>query len=103
MKATKAEIIEAVSRTSQLSRNQIKQTLNLILDNIHSLLVEQGAVELRGFGTFIARVRVARDNARNPHTGGYVSVVEHRVAVFKPGKNMREDIAPIPNTAPPEE
>lgn len=93
MKATKAEIIDCVSKNSHLNKTQVKRALNLILDNIQLLLADHGTVELRGFGTFSTRERQARDNARNPKTGELVSVGKRRVPFFRPGKEMRRIVA----------
>lgn len=93
MKATKSEIIDRVSRQSPLNKAQIKRTLNLILDEIQTLLDERGAVELRRFGTFSTRILSARDNARNPRTGEKVSVKERRVPSFKPSREMRRVVS----------
>lgn len=95
MKATKSEIITSVSEHSQLSKAQIKRTLNLILDHVQQLLADRGTVELRGFGTFGTRERQARDNARNPKTGEKISVQKRRVPFFRPGKEMRRIVAAL--------
>lgn len=93
MKATKTEVINCLYEQSQLNKAQSKQTLNLILENIQSLLERYGTVELRGFGTFSTHIRKARDNARNPRTGERVSVEARRAPYFKPGKKMRKAVA----------
>ena len=46
-------------------------------------------IELRGFGTFSAKVRDAR-SSRNPKTGAPVAVPRKVVPSFKAGKEMRE-------------
>jgi len=51
-------------------------------------LIQDGRVELRGFGAFSTRARDAR-TGRNPRTGESVDVSAKRVPYFKPGKEMR--------------
>lgn len=55
-------------------------------------LVEGKTVELRGFGTFEIRVRKGRERARNPKTGEIVKVEDHGVAVFRPGKELKDSV-----------
>ncbi|MBQ4555069.1 MAG: HU family DNA-binding protein [Spirochaetaceae bacterium] len=49
-------------------------------------------MELRGFGTFDVIPRKSRDNARNPQTSEVVSVPEHFVVKFRPGKEIEESL-----------
>jgi integration host factor subunit beta len=46
-------------------------------------------VELRGVGTFEVRTRKGRSKARNPKTGEIVSVEDHGVAAFRPGRELK--------------
>ena len=48
--------------------------------------------ELRGFGTFEVRVRKGKEKARNPKTGEIVSVDKHGVAVFRAGRELKEEL-----------
>ena len=45
-------------------------------------------IELRGFGVFSVKERVARQ-ARNPQTGAIISVSAKRVSLFKAAKTLR--------------
>ena len=47
-------------------------------------------VELRGFGTFEVKLRKGRKRARNPKTGAIVSVEDHGVASFRPGRELKK-------------
>ena len=51
---------------------------------------EEKVIELRGFGTFEVRTRKGREKARNPKTGDLVAVDTHGVAVFRPGKELKD-------------
>ena len=94
-KATKNEIINSVAENSSFSKYQTKLMLNLILGHIRLLLTTHDKIEIRGFGVFEARMRNARDNARNPKTGETVSLPARRVICFRPGKSMRRSIPPF--------
>ena len=48
--------------------------------------------ELRGFGTFEVRIRKGKEKARNPKTGEIVSVDQHGVAVFRAGRELKEEL-----------
>lgn len=65
--------------------------VNIVLDEITNTLREGGRVELRGFGTFVAKERTARVG-RNPRTGTTVEVAAKKAPAFKPGKEIREQL-----------
>ena len=47
-------------------------------------------MEFRGFSTFEERQRKGRTHAQNPKTGETVSVEDHGVAAFKPGRELKQ-------------
>jgi len=61
----------------------------LATDEIVETFRNRDRVELRGFGTFTAKERIAR-TGRNPRTGTAVEVTAKKAPAFKPGKEMRE-------------
>ena len=89
-KLTKAEIIETIMEKSGVSKEGIHFILDAIFEEIRDALSEGRTVELRGFGTFEIRMRKGRQKARNPKTGEAIQVNDHGVAVFRPGKELRE-------------
>ena len=72
-----------------LSRRDIEKVVNAILGEITDSLARGERVELRGFGAFSTKQRLAR-TGRNPRTGDKVPVTEKLVPFFKTGKEMRE-------------
>ena len=72
-----------------LAVRDIDAIVECFFDEIVEQLADGGRIELRGFGTFSTRARVAR-TGRNPRTGDAVDVQAKRVPYFKPGKEMRE-------------
>lgn len=86
---TKAELVEEVCKTSQLSKKDAETVVQTVLDSIVESLKKGDKVELRGFGSFRIRSRQARQG-RNPKTGILVKVPAKRVPYFKPGKELRE-------------
>ena len=84
---TKKDIVRLVSEKTDLSQQQVKEIVQLTLESIIHVLVRDGRIELRNFGVFKVKERVAR-NARNPRTGEEVHVPQHETVAFKPGKLM---------------
>ena len=99
---TKSELIEEVaSRAPEISRRDIEIIVNTIFDSMTLALARHDRIEIRGFGSFTAKERRARD-ARNPRTGESVSVPRKWVPFFTVGKELRERInqTPQPLDAP---
>ncbi len=88
-KVTRAELIESLHEKSSINRKDIHRLLDFLIEEIKNALVKDSTVELRGFGTFEVRTRKGRSKARNPKTGELVSVQDHGVAVFRPGKELK--------------
>ena len=86
---TKADLIDEVSKLSNLTKKETETIVNTIFDNITDALAKGDKVELRGFGSFRIRHRGAR-TGRNPKTGDKVKVPPKRIPYFKPGKELRE-------------
>ena len=85
---TKAELVDEVSRNSDLNKKDAEVIVQTVLDSIVDSLKVGEKVELRGFGSFRLRSRAARQG-RNPKTGEKVFVPAKRVPYFKPGKELK--------------
>lgn len=94
-KLTKAEIIENIYEKVQINRKDIHKVVDEMLSEVKNALVSDRIVELRGFGTFEVRTRKGRERARNPKTGEIVSVENHGVAVFRPGRELKKLVWPL--------
>jgi integration host factor subunit beta len=86
---TKAELVDAVAKKSELSKKDAEVIVQAVLDSIIDSLQTGEKVELRGFGSFRLRERASRQG-RNPKTGEKVHVPAKRVPYFKPGKELKE-------------
>ena len=86
---TKAELVDAVSKKSELSKKDAEVIVQAVLDSIIDSLQGGEKVELRGFGSFRLRERASRQG-RNPKTGEKVYVPAKKVPYFKPGKELKE-------------
>ena len=82
----KSELVKHIhTRSSQLSRRDVEKVVDAILEEIISAIAHGDRVELRGFGTFYARVRSAHVG-RNPKTGTNLVVPTTVLPRFKAGK-----------------
>ena len=86
---TKAELVEDVARAAELTKKDAERLVEIVFESIIETLNQGEKIELRGFGSFRVRERVAR-RGRNPKTGDPVSIPAKRVPYFKPGKELKE-------------
>jgi len=89
-KVTKAELIEALHAGRSLNRKDIHGLIDALFEEIKAAILAGKTVELRGFGTFEVKLRKGRKRARNPKTGAIVSVEDHGVASFRPGRELKK-------------
>jgi DNA-binding protein HU-beta len=89
---TKAELIDTLSANADLSKRQVGEFVDLLLDSIKSALVEGDKVQLIPFGSFVVRERKAREG-RNPSTGEPLTIPARRVPAFTAGKGLRDAVA----------
>ena len=102
---TKADLVEEVSRVTELTRKDSEVIVDTLFDSVIKALKEGDKLEVRGFGSFRVRQRNARVG-RNPKTGEKVEVPAKRVPYFKPSKELKdlinEDGSPVAAPSPQE-
>jgi integration host factor subunit beta len=86
---TKAELVEEVSRVSDLTKKHSEVIVETVFQSIIDALHRGEKIELRGFGSFRLRQREPR-KGRNPKTGDKVDVPPKKVPYFKPGKELKD-------------
>ena len=84
----KAELIERVSRDTNLTKTDVENVLNCITHWIKESVKKNDEVKLIGFGTFTKSKRKAR-TGRNPQTGAEIRIPASNVPKFKPGKEFK--------------
>jgi len=99
-KLTKADIVDAIYSKSKMNRKEIQDVVDLFIAEVKAALVSYNAVELRGFGTFDIKIRKGREKARNPKTGETVSVNSHGIAIFRPGRELKQDVWTLKQEVP---
>jgi integration host factor subunit beta len=95
---TKAELVDEVARVVQLTKKQAETIVNIVFDSIVESLRSGQKIELRGFGSFRLRSRKSR-TGRNPKTGEKVDVPSKKIPYFKPGKELKELINKVMESA----
>jgi len=98
IEVTKRDLIDEVSQQyPRFSRREAEVMVNVVFDSMTEALAKGERIEIRGFGSFWVKQRVAREG-RNPRTGALVAVAAKRVPLFKVGKELRYrvDGQPIP-------
>lgn len=94
---TKSELIEDIAlQTPELQRKDVETIINTILDTMSQALSSGKRIEIRGFGSFVPKLRKARAG-RNPRTGSDVKVPEKYVPFFTVGKELYERINQAPD------
>ena len=86
---TKADLVEEVSRVTELTRKDSEVIVDQLFDSVIKALKSGDKLEVRGFGSFRVRQRNARVG-RNPKTGEKVEVPAKRVPYFKPSKELKD-------------
>lgn len=88
---TKKELIDQIAERTQAKRVLVKRIIQSFLDGITKELCKDNRLELRDFGVFETRKRVAR-TAQNPKTLERVDVPAKRTVKFKMGRLMRDNL-----------
>ena len=88
---TKAELVDHVAATVQLSKAQTDAVLTQCLQAIIAAVQAGEAVDLRGFGRFHVRHRQPR-TGRNPRTGETLQILAKAVPTFTAGKAFQDRV-----------
>lgn len=88
---TKKDFVDRISEKTGQKRGEVKETIQLFLDEMIDELTNGNRLEFRDFGVFEVRERAARI-AQNPKTLEQVQVPARKAVRFKIGRLMRERI-----------
>lgn len=95
-KITKYDLVEAVYQNTKSEKKVVQEVVENFLLQLKESLKNGNTIELRGFGTFEARLRKGRAKARNPKTGEQLSVAPHYVAAFRAGQELKKSLWDLP-------
>jgi len=87
----KAEMVNAVSDKAGITKAQAAAALDTMIASIAGALRGGDKVTLVGFGTFSVVQRGAR-TGRNPRDNKPIKIAAKKVAKFKPGKKLADDV-----------
>lgn len=87
----KAEMVNAISDKAGITKAQAAAALDTMITSIGSALRGGDKVTLVGFGTFSVVSRGAR-TGRNPRDNKPIKIAAKKVAKFKPGKKLADDV-----------
>ncbi len=87
----KAELIDAVASSADLSKAAATRAVDAVVDQITESLRKGDSVTLVGFGTFEVRERAAR-TGRNPQTGETIQIKASKEPEFKAGKGYKDAV-----------
>jgi DNA-binding protein HU-beta len=89
----KADIINEVANRTKLPKADTAVIVDEVFKVIKESLAKGERLELRNFGVFQVKQRVARIG-RNPKTKVEAKIPPRRVPVFKPGREMKINLNP---------
>lgn len=90
----KSELIEKLAERSGINVMQSEEVVNLIYKKMKDALVNDGRIEIRGFGSFVVK-KYDSYQGRNPKTGQKIDVPPKKLPFFKVGKELKERIDKI--------
>jgi DNA-binding protein HU-beta len=88
----KAELVEAIASTANITKKQADLVLNATLEAIVQEVSDGNKVQIMGFGSFEARQNAAREG-RNPKTGEPMTIPARIVPKFHAGQAFKERVA----------
>lgn len=88
---TKADIVNEISKTTGLDKANVANTIEKFMEIVKDSLAHGENVYLRGFGSFIIKVR-SQKTARNISQNTTIIIPEHKIPAFKPAKVFMQDV-----------
>lgn len=86
----KAGLTEKISEATSLSKKQVEDVIEKLVETIIEELKGGRKVNLVGFGTFEARKRHTRGGVNPQHPTERIQIPEVTVAKFKTGKTLKD-------------
>jgi integration host factor subunit beta len=85
----KADLVKKVSERTSIPSSAAKVIVSTIFEEMRVSLQKGDRIEIRGFGSFVAR-QYGAYRGRNPKTGTVVDVAPKRLPHFKVGRELRD-------------
>ena len=87
----KTELVVAMAEKSGLTKKDSEKALKAFIDVVSEELINDGKVQLVGFGTFEVSKRPAR-KGRNPQTKQEITIAASKAPKFKAGKALKDAV-----------
>jgi integration host factor subunit alpha len=91
MTLTKADIIDSLYNSTELSKDRSSELIEALLEIIKQKLEQGEDVLISSFGKFYVKEKNPR-RGRNPQTGEDLMLGERRVVIFKCSKRLRDRV-----------
>ena len=87
----KASLVKAVAEKMGDTQKVAAIAVDAVIESITEGMIEDGKVQIVGFGTFGVTERAAR-KGRNPQTGETMTIEACKAPKFKPGKALKDAV-----------
>ncbi|MET0145686.1 MAG: HU family DNA-binding protein [Ilumatobacteraceae bacterium] len=91
--ATKAELIDAVATSANVSKADAERTLGAFFAHVTTTTKKGDKISWPGFGSFTTTKRAAR-KGRNPQTGAPVKIAASTAMKFTPSATLKAALNP---------
>ena len=96
---TKADMVEHLFNELGLNKQEAKELIDILFEEIRLALESNQPVKLSGFGNFDLRDKRQRPG-RNPKTCEEIPITARRVVTFKAGQKLRQRVDAYARTQP---
>jgi integration host factor subunit beta len=87
----KSDLARIIAERRGIHQRQADAIVDVVFDSMAEALKRQERIEIRGFGSFVAKQYDAYVG-RNPKTGEQIQVPSKRMPYFKVGKDLKRKI-----------
>lgn len=85
------QIVETIARYLFLTKTEVKETLDFMVDEFAEKLKNGKRIYIRNFGS-LARVKRKKRRVRNVETGKMMTIPEHFTIEFRPSPALKEKV-----------
>ncbi len=88
---TKADIVSEIAKTTGIDKANVLAVVERFMEVVKDSLANGENVYLRGFGSFIIKVR-SQKVARNISQNTSITIPEHKIPAFKPSRVFYDEV-----------
>lgn len=88
---TKADIVNEIAKSTGIDKAAVLETIEKFMTVVKDSLANGENVYLRGFGSFIIKVRKEK-TGRNITKNTTIVIPEHKIPAFKPAKVFMDEV-----------